>query len=108
MSEVPNDVHAGDIETSTSLAVRPELVRKERMEKFIPRFSSKYLDFTARGGVEWYAQTAKITPSGVFGDPTRATREKGERMWEVMVERLVELVTSIQGLSFDEIFQRRL
>jgi creatinine amidohydrolase/Fe(II)-dependent formamide hydrolase-like protein len=108
MSDVPNDVHAGDIETSTALAVRPDLVRKDRMEKFIPRFSSKYLDFTARGGVGWYAQTAKITPSGVFGDPTRATREKGEKMWDVMVEHLVELVTSIQGLSLDEIHQRRL
>ena len=108
MSEVENDVHAGDIETSTSLAVRPELVRMDRAEKFIPRFSSKYLDFTARGGVGWYAQTAKITPSGVFGDPTRATREKGERMWEVMVEHLVALVTSIQGLSLDEIHQTRL
>jgi creatinine amidohydrolase/Fe(II)-dependent formamide hydrolase-like protein len=105
MSDVPNDVHAGDIETSTTLAVRPELVRMDRAEKFIPRFSSKYLDFTARGGVGWYAQTAKITPTGVFGDPTRATREKGERMWEVMVEHLVALVTSIQGLSLDEIHQ---
>jgi creatinine amidohydrolase/Fe(II)-dependent formamide hydrolase-like protein len=108
MSDVPNDVHAGDIETSTTLAVRPELVRMERAEKFIPRFSSAYLDFASKGGVSWYARTAKITPSGVFGDPTRATREKGERMWEVMVERLVGLVSSIQGLSLDEIFQKRL
>jgi creatinine amidohydrolase/Fe(II)-dependent formamide hydrolase-like protein len=108
MSDVPNDVHAGDIETSTTLAVRPELVRMDRLEKFIPRFSSEYLDFTARGGVGWYARTAKITPSGVFGDPTRATREKGEKMWEVMVEHLVRLVTSIQGLSLDEIYQQRL
>ncbi len=108
MSEVENDVHAGDIETSTSLAARPELVRMDRAERFIPRFSSKYLDFSARGGVTWYAQTAKITPTGVFGDPTRATREKGERMWEVMVEHLVALVTSIQGLSLDEIHQTRL
>ena len=107
MSDVPNDVHAGDIETSTTLAVRPELVRMDRAEKFVPRFSSKYLDFTARGGVAWYAETARITPSGVFGDPTRATREKGERMWEIMVERLVGLVTSIQGLPLDEIHRTR-
>jgi creatinine amidohydrolase/Fe(II)-dependent formamide hydrolase-like protein len=58
--------------------------------------------------VAWYAQTAKITPSGVFGDPTRATREKGERRGEAMVEHLVALVTSIQGLSLDEIHQTRL
>jgi creatinine amidohydrolase/Fe(II)-dependent formamide hydrolase-like protein len=107
MSDVPNDVHAGDIETSTTLAVRPELVRMDRAEKFIPRFSNKYLDFTSQRSVGWYARTARITPTGIFGDPTRATREKGERMWEIMIHHLVELVTSIQGLPLDEIYQKR-
>ena len=108
MSEVHNDVHAGDIETSTSLAVRPELVRMELAEKFIPKFSSRYLDFTSQRGVGWYARTAKITPSGVFGDPTRASRAKGEKMWEIMIRHLVELVESLKGMTLDEIFQKRL
>jgi creatinine amidohydrolase/Fe(II)-dependent formamide hydrolase-like protein len=108
MSEVPNDVHAGDIETSTTLAVRPELVRMERAEKFIPKFSNRYLDFTTQRSVGWYARTAKITPSGVFGDPTRASRAKGEKMWEVMIRHLVELVESLQDMTLDEIFQKRL
>ena len=38
--DAQNDVHAGDIETSTSLAVRPELVRMDRAVKFVPEFSS--------------------------------------------------------------------
>jgi len=108
MSQVPNDVHAGDIETSTSLAVRPELVRMDRAEKFVPRFSSKYLDFTSRRSVGWYARTAKISTSGVFGDPTKASRQKGEKMWEVMVRRLVELVESLKGMTLDEIYQKHL
>jgi creatinine amidohydrolase/Fe(II)-dependent formamide hydrolase-like protein len=108
MSQVPNDVHAGDIETSTSLAVRPELVRMDRAEKFIPRFSSKYLDFTSRRSVGWYARTAKISTSGVFGDPTKASKKKGEKMWEVMVRRLVELVESLKGMTLDEIYQKHL
>jgi creatinine amidohydrolase/Fe(II)-dependent formamide hydrolase-like protein len=108
MSEVHNDVHAGDIETSTSLAVRPELVHMELAEKFIPKFSSRYLDFTSRRSVGWYARTAKITPSGVFGDPTQANRTKGEKMWEVMIRHLVELVETLKGMTLDEIFQRRL
>jgi creatinine amidohydrolase/Fe(II)-dependent formamide hydrolase-like protein len=108
MSHVPNDVHAGDIETSTSLAVRPELVRMELAEKYIPKFSSKYLDFTSRRGVGWYARTAKITTSGVFGDPTQASRAKGEKMWEVMIRHLVELVETLKGMTLDEIYQKRL
>ncbi|MCG6923799.1 MAG: creatininase family protein [Acidobacteria bacterium] len=105
--DVKNDAHAGDIETSTSLAVRPELVRMDRAVKFVPEFSSSYLDFTSRRAVGWYARTARISPSGVLGDPTRATREKGERIWEVSVRRLVELVESLKRLSLDEIYQKR-
>jgi creatinine amidohydrolase/Fe(II)-dependent formamide hydrolase-like protein/7-cyano-7-deazaguanine synthase in queuosine biosynthesis len=105
--DVKNDAHAGDIETSTSLAARPELVRMDRAVKFVPEFSSSYLDFTSRRSIGWYARTARISPSGVFGDPTRATREKGERIWEVTVRRLVELVESLKRLSLDEIYQKR-
>jgi creatinine amidohydrolase/Fe(II)-dependent formamide hydrolase-like protein len=107
ISDVPNDVHAGDIETSTSLAVRPELVKMDRAVSFVPTFSSSFLDFTSRRSVGWYARTAKISPSGVFGDATRATREKGERMWAVSIRRLVELVESLKRLSLDEIYQNR-
>jgi creatinine amidohydrolase/Fe(II)-dependent formamide hydrolase-like protein len=105
--DVKNDAHAGDIETSTTLAVRPHLVRMHRAESFVPEFSSSYLDFTSRRSVGWYARTARISPTGTLGDPTRATPEKGERIWEVMIRRLVELVETLQRLSLDEIYQKR-
>jgi creatinine amidohydrolase/Fe(II)-dependent formamide hydrolase-like protein len=107
LAETPNDVHAGEIETSTTLAVRPELVRLKSARKFIPRFSSRYLDFTSKRSVGWYARVAKISPSGVLGDPTKASPEKGEKMWDLMVKHLVELVEGIKSLSLDEIYQKR-
>jgi creatinine amidohydrolase/Fe(II)-dependent formamide hydrolase-like protein len=107
ISDIKNDAHAGDIETSTSLATRPELVRLDRAVAHVPEFSSSYLDFSARRSVGWYARTSRISPTGVFGDPTRASREKGERIWEVSVRRLVELVESLKRLSLDEIYQKR-
>ncbi len=107
LSETPNDVHAGEIETSTTLAVRPGAVRREAARKFVPQFSSRYLDFTSKRSVGWYARTAKISPSGVLGDPTRATAEKGRRMWEFMIRNLVEFVEDLKRLSLDEIFQKR-
>jgi creatinine amidohydrolase len=79
----------------------------DRAVKFVPTFSSTFLDFTSRRGVGWYARTAKISPSGVFGDATRATREKGKRMWDVSIRRLVELVEALKRLSLDEIYQSR-
>jgi creatinine amidohydrolase/Fe(II)-dependent formamide hydrolase-like protein len=107
MAETPNDVHAGEIETSTSLAVRPALVRLDKARKSVPRFSSRYLDFSSKRSVDWYARTAKLSASGVMGDPTKATREKGERMWEVMIRHLVEFVEQLKGMSLSEIHQRR-
>lgn len=107
LAETPNDVHAGEIETSTTLALRPHLVRMGKAARHVPRFSSEYLDFTSRRSVGWYARTSRISPTGVMGDPTKASREKGERMWGVMVRNLVELVEDIKGLTLDEIHQRR-
>jgi creatinine amidohydrolase/Fe(II)-dependent formamide hydrolase-like protein len=107
LCETPNDVHAGEIETSTSLAVRPDLVKMDRAESFVPEFSSRYLDFSARRSVEWYARTLKISPSGVLGDPTCASAEKGRRMWQLMVTNLVELVEELKRLTLDEIYERR-
>jgi creatinine amidohydrolase/Fe(II)-dependent formamide hydrolase-like protein/7-cyano-7-deazaguanine synthase in queuosine biosynthesis len=107
MAETPNDVHAGEIETSTTLASRPHLVRTFKAQKFIPRFSSRYLDFTSKRSVGWYAHTSKISPLGVLGDPTKGTREKGERMWQVMIKHLVEFVEDLKSMSLDEIYQKR-
>jgi creatinine amidohydrolase/Fe(II)-dependent formamide hydrolase-like protein len=107
LAETPNDVHAGEIETSTTLASRPHLVRLDKARKFVPRFSSRYLNFSSKRSVEWYAHTAKISPSGTLGDPTKGTREKGERMWELMIQHLVEFVEDLKKLSLDEIYQRR-
>lgn len=106
--ETPNDVHAGEIETSTSLATRPQLVRMDKARKFIPDFSIDYLNFSTKRSVEWFARTAKISSNGVLGDPTKATVEKGKKIWEVMIKNLVELVENLKNLSLDEIYEKRL
>jgi len=105
--ETPNDAHAGEMETSTALAVRPELVDMKKAKKSIPRFSSRYLNFSTSRSVEWYTQTEKISRSGILGDPTKATREKGERLWHIMIEHLVRFVDDLRYLNMDEIHEKR-
>ncbi|MEJ2048882.1 MAG: creatininase family protein [Calditrichota bacterium] len=107
LCDTPNDVHAGEIETSTSLATRPHLVHMDRAKKFVPKFSSQYLDFTTKRSVEWFARTLRISTNGVLGDPTKATREKGEKMWEVMIRNLVELVEHLKSLTLNEIYEKK-
>lgn len=105
--DAPNDVHAGEIETSTALAIRPELVKMNQAPRMVPKFSSRYLDFTSKRSVGWYAYTKKISRNGVMGDASKATVDKGQKIWELMTSRLVELIEDLKRLSLDEIYQRR-
>ena len=107
ISATPNDIHAGEIETSTTLAVRPNLVKMEKAQKTILKFSSRYLNFSSLRGVPWYAQTKKISESGIMGDPTKASIKKGEKMWEIMIAHLVSFVEDLKSLSLDEIHQKK-
>jgi creatinine amidohydrolase/Fe(II)-dependent formamide hydrolase-like protein len=100
-------VHAGEIETSTALAVRPHLVKMEQAYREVPEFSSRYLDFTSKRGVLWYAYTRKISNSGVMGDPTKASAEKGKKIWEMMITHLVALVEDLKSMTLEEIHSRR-
>ena len=106
--ETPNDVHAGEIETSTSLAVRPRLVDMDVARAEVPEFSSRYLDFTSKRGVSWHAYTQKISNSGVMGDPTKASAEKGKKIWELMIANLVSLVEDLKSMTLDEIHHNKL
>ena len=105
--ETPNDVHAGEIETSTSLAVRPHLVKMDQAPESIPKFSSRYLDFTSKRGVLWYAHTQRISNTGVMGNPTIASAEKGQKIWELMIAHLVALVEDLKHMSLAEIHHRK-
>jgi len=107
ITETRNDVHAGEIETSTSLAVRPELVDMKKAKPLVPKFSTKYLDFTSKYSVGWYARTEHISKSGVFGDPTRASAEKGKAIWEIQIRHLVSLVEHLKELSLAEIYEQK-
>ena len=107
LTESANDVHAGEVETSTSLATRPQLVDMAKAEAAVPQFSNQYLDFASSRAVEWYEHTAKISPSGVLGDPTKASVEKGEQIWKLMIDHLVQFIETLKGLSLEEIYERR-
>lgn len=107
IAETPNDVHAGEIETSTSLALRPHLVDLKQAKKFVPHFSGRYLNFSSKRSVEWNARTEKISKTGVLGDPTKASVEKGEKIWEVMIKNLTEFVEQLKGMTLSEIYERR-
>lgn len=102
-----NDIHAGEIETSTSLALRPELVDMEKAVDATLNLNNEFLDFTSERGVSWYAHTKKLSETGVMGNASAATKEKGVIMWEIMIRKLTEFVETIKNTSSDELYQNR-
>ncbi len=83
--EIPvNDGHAGMIETSRVMAIRPDLV-KGTAESHHPNFPP----FMVLRNPEQYF------PTGVMGDPQLASKEFGERANEVIIDRLVVLIQNM-------------
>lgn len=83
-----NDGHAGEIETSRMLRIRPDLVGSAR-----PKGSERPPKFMVIADPERYF------PSGVMGDSTAASALKGKNIDDYVVARLSELVTENFGLK---------
>jgi creatinine amidohydrolase len=105
--ETQNDIHAGEIETSTTLVLRPELVDMEKAVDETLDFNNEYLDFTSDRGVSWYVHTKRLSTSGVMGNAKLGTSEKGKKIWDVMIRNLTEFVETIKNTPSDELYQHK-
>jgi creatinine amidohydrolase len=81
----PKDGHAGTIETSRMIAIRPDLIKgKGKADVWrMPRF-------------EVLAHPELFFPSGVNGDPTAASAEKGQKINKYIINEVAKLVKTLQ------------
>lgn len=105
--DTPNDIHAGELETSTTLALRPELVDMDMAVDGTLDLDNEYLDFTSNRGVNWYVDTQRISESGVMGNATKGTAEKGKLMWDISIKKMVDFVESIKNTPLEKLYQNR-
>lgn len=75
------DGHGGEIETSRMLHVRPDLVKTTR-----PKGTSRPPEYMVLPDPERYI------PTGIYGDTSYASAEKGKRIDDYVVKRLSALV----------------
>lgn len=78
--------HADSFTTSIALHLRPEAVRSDRIVD--PKHEA----------VDWDAPNldfANYSPTGVIGDPTRASAELGAKLWEAVVVEVAATLLSI-------------
>ena len=86
--------HADELETSVMLALAPELVRMQRAEA-----SPSPLRETAGPLTPFDPASPNYSRSGSYGDPTLATRAKGEVLLAAMIEDIREQATSFLAVQ---------
>lgn len=79
------DSHAGTIETSRVMVIRSDLLRGKGEKSFptLPKF-------------EVVPDPERYFPSGVMGDPTAASSEKGQKINEHVIEQIAKLVEELK------------
>jgi creatinine amidohydrolase len=85
--------HAGEMETSMIMAIRPDLVHTDRLQADGIWPESAYGDKITR----FRMMRGEASHRGNIGDPTVAAPQKGERMFQVVVDCLIEIVDDILG-----------
>ena len=83
--ETDGDCHAGEIETSRIMYTHPHLVKGEGTKEY-PAFPEGLLVRNKR----------RFWIGGVWGDPTKASVEKGKQIEDLVVKRIVTLVNEIE------------
>ena len=80
--ETNTELHAGEGETAKMLALAPETVHMDRAVDCVPtEVTRPYLS---------YGSIFRASPTGVWGEPSYATAEKGEKIFERTAELMVE------------------
>jgi creatinine amidohydrolase len=102
-SSIGGIAHACEVETSEYMFLRPHLVKKDKIQdEYAPDYRPwRVDDFAMDGGpihfMEYWSQRSS---TGVEGAPSLATPEKGERLLEATIERLIDFGRWWEELEF--------
>lgn len=88
LSGLGDNLHAGEAETSMMLHLSPERVRADKPADFVPKWSRADLTHFGMKG---------ISPTGVWGYPSRAGAEKGERWFAEALEYCERRIRSLKA-----------
>jgi creatinine amidohydrolase len=81
VADTPNDSHAGELETSMVLALAPKLVKGRSKEEY-PKLPKPFV----------VKDKVRRWRGGVWGDPGKASIEKGEQAVGLIVDKMVEII----------------
>ncbi len=92
--------HACEYETALMLYLRPELVQMDKAVKEMGQSVLKYFnwDHPTPSAYAWMDWWSRFSQTGIAGDPTVATRELGELLFNATVERMLELLREFKQI----------
>lgn len=88
-------IHAGDAETSIMLSLLPQQVQMDKAVKEYPQGlpANSLLDMEGKLPFAWV--TKELSKSGVMGDATVATKEKGDRILKSLAKGWVQVIEDV-------------
>lgn len=93
--EKAHGIHAGDAETSVMLALLPDQVHMDKAVKEYPPALPNHSLLSLEGKLPFAWTTQDLSTSGVVGDATVATREKGEQILQSVAQGWVKVLEDI-------------
>lgn len=97
--EAQQGMHAGDAETSIMLALLPEQVKMDKaVAEYPPEIPNTSL-LTPEGRLPFAWTTKDVSKSGVIGDATTATLEKGEQILASVSDGWVKVIKEIYAFQ---------
>lgn len=100
-SENRHGIHGGSGETSMMLYLRPDLVREDQRQNFVPasiEIERRYRYLRPEGsGVGFGWQTQDLNPLGACGNALDADADRGRQIIEQAASRFVELLREIDA-----------
>lgn len=93
--ELELGIHAGDAETSLLLSILPEQVKLERAVAEYPSGLPENSVLSMEGNLPFAWVTRDLSQSGVLGDPTTASQDKGDRMLASLAAGWVQTIQAV-------------
>jgi creatinine amidohydrolase len=93
-------VHGGTDETSIMLHLRPDLVDMSQAQRRIPTKLADNTHVKFGGTVSFGWMSNDFNDDGFIGDPTVATPELGERLFEAAVSAFCDALREVSTFSF--------
>lgn len=93
--ELEFGIHAGDAETSLMLSILPGRVKMELAVTEYPKNLPIDSLLSMEGNLPFAWLTRELTESGVLGDATAATEEKGSRILESLSDGWVQVIKDV-------------